>query len=300
MKTFSNRISIILFVMLALPGCAELRARSHARDGNRLYIEGDYEHAAKEYAVAEALLPTLSVITFNHGLACRQLMIPGAKTAENDAAVRCALDAFSRLQKSRPDDPRGKQLYLQTLFDADRFDELIAHYQSEAKKNPQNLEAINALIQIYSRREQWEESLQWTQRRGDVAQHDAEAQYSIGVFIWNRLFQKGGRGPRATYNPKPEANQTPPLPFEEGDIVGAERIRLADLGISYLEKALALRPTYREAMTYLNLLYRQRSYALFDQPDQWQAAVDQALEWQKKAKELGASNHNGTPNGAPN
>lgn len=293
MKLSSGRVFGIVFVTLALPSCAELGGRSHAREGNRHYIEGNYARAAKEYARAEELLPTLSVITFNHGLACRQMMIPGAKTPENEAATRCALEAFAKLKQTRPDDPRGEQLYLQTLFDADRYDDLVKHYQSELEKNPQNLEAINALIQISSRAERWDESLKWSQRRGEVASHDAEAQYSVGVFIWNRLFQKGGSGERASFNPKADPKQTPPA-FAEGEIVGEERVRLADLGISYLEKALALRPNYRDAMVYLNLLHRQKSLAFFAEPDKWQAALDQALTWQKRVQELGASPANTT------
>lgn len=294
MNFSSRRLFSLLCLVLALTGCAELRGRRHAREGNRLFLEGDYAKAAAEYSAAEQLLPSLNVITLNHGLACRQLMVPGAKGPAQEEAIRCALEAFSRLKKSQPADPRGEQLYLQTLFDAERFDDLVAHYQEQLKNAPQNLEAINALIQIYSRRERWDDALHWTQRRAEIAQRDAEAQYTVGVFIWNRLFQRGGHGERATYNPSGDVAATPPPPFNEGDIVGEERVRLADLGIAYLEKALALRPNYREAMTYLNLIYRQKSYAYFAQPEQWRINLEQAMAWQKKA--LAA---NGTSNNPP-
>jgi hypothetical protein len=61
--------------------------------------------------------------------------------------------------------------------------------------------------------------------------------------------------------------------------MGTRRIELSDLGIRYLERALGQRSKYHEAMTYLNLLYRQKSYAYFDDPDQWQKCVDKAVEW---------------------
>ncbi|HEY5958472.1 MAG TPA: hypothetical protein VIV60_18040 [Polyangiaceae bacterium] len=278
----------LVLLTLALCGCAELRGRRHAREGNRFYLEGNYAEAAKEYEAAERYLPTLSVITLNHGLACRQLMTPGAKTAANEAAVRCALEAFSRLKRLQPRDAKAEQLYLQTLFDADRFDELIAHYTAVLQANPAQLEAINALIQVYARRDDWAESLRWTIRRADVAQTDATAQYAVGVMIWNRLFQKGGNGEVATFDPRQLPKPSPPA-GAPGDITGEERARLAALGINYLNKALAIRPTYREAMTYLNLLYRQQSYAYFDQPDRWQAALNQALDWQRKATDLSRS-----------
>jgi len=44
-----------------------------------------------------------------------------------------------------------------------------------------------------------------------------------------------------------------------------------------------LRPHYPEAMTYLALLWRQKSFGLFADPPAGQAAVDRANDWQKKA-----------------
>ena len=38
-------------------------------------------------------------------------------------------------------------------------------------------------------------------------------------------------------------------------------------------------------MTYINLLYRQKSYAYFEYPEDWQKCVDQAVEWAGKSLE---------------
>jgi hypothetical protein len=53
--------------------------------------------------------------------------------------------------------------------------------------------------------------------------------------------------------------------------------------MAYLERALALRPRYPEAMTYASLVWRQKSFAFLTDPIAWQAAVDQADEWQRRA-----------------
>lgn len=218
-------------------------------------------------------------------------MVPGAKTPANDRFVQGALDSFMRLHEIAPNDTRADQLYVQTLFDADRFDVLAERYQRDLQANPNNLAAINGLVQVYSRWDRWEDALKWAMRRADVESHDAEAQYSVGVFIWNRLFQKGGSGDKASYDPRNEPKQPPP-PFGEGDIVGEQRIQLAEQGIRYLQRALAIRPSYREAMTYLNLLYRQKSFAFFDRPEDWKAAVDAAEKWRLDATKLEPA-HNG-------
>jgi tetratricopeptide (TPR) repeat protein len=267
---------------LTLSGCGEVRARYHARQGNRLFLQGNYEAALTEYGIAARLLPTLPVVALNQGLACRHLMLPGAQTPAAQQAVQCAIGAFNRFKQLRPDDGRGDQLLVQTLFDADRFETLAGLYQSQLRSQPNNLSAINGLVEVYSRWDKWPQALDFMVRRADLERSAPEVQYSVGVFIWNRLFQKGGSGDKAVFDPRTDP-KAPPPPFAADDIVGEERIRLADQGIAYLEKALSLRPNYDEAMAYLNLLYRQKSYAFFDQPDEFQASVEAANQWKQRA-----------------
>lgn len=278
------RCLTLLMALGLLSSCSELQARRHAREGNRLYREANYSAAVHEYNEAEQLHSGLAVVAFNKGLACRQLMIPGVRTAANDRAIDCALRSFAHFKKLSPEDPRGESLYMQTLFDAGRFETLASIYQRELKAHPRNPEAINGLIQVYSRWNRPDEALRWTIRRAELRPRDAEAQYAVGVFIYNLLFEKGGSPDKSSFDPRPEAaeQKMPPL-FTVGDIVGRERVRLAELGMSHLRRALAIRPNYHDAMTYLNLLYRQKSFAFFDRPLEWQASVDAAETWRKKA-----------------
>jgi hypothetical protein len=74
-----------------------------------------------------------------------------------------------------------------------------------------------------------------------------------------------------------------PPPVLAGDVTGKTRTDLADQAIAHLEKAIALRPHYADALTYLALVWRQKSFALFSEPAAWQQAVDRANEWQKRA-----------------
>ncbi len=284
------RPSVAVALLLAITGCSELQARHHARAGNGHYLSGDYAGAVREYEIAEQAYPEgLFVVQLNKGLACRQLMIPGAKGPEQDHAVDCALNSFKKMEELRPDDPRGDQLYVQTLFDADRFDTLIALYEGQLKNDANNMAAINSLINVHSRADHWSEALKWSMKRADIESHDAEAQYTVGVMIYNRLFQKGGAD-KAAYDPRPDPNFNPkkdppktPPPFTLGDLMGSERVRVADLGIQYMNKAIAIRPGYREAMGFMSLLYRQKAFGLFDKPTDWEVCVNTAEEWRGKA-----------------
>jgi tetratricopeptide (TPR) repeat protein len=272
-------------------GCSELQARHHARTGNGHYLSGDYAGAVREYEIAEQKYPAgLHVVELNKGLACRQMMAPGAKSPEQERAVTCALDAFTKMKELRPEDKRGEQLYVQTLFDADRFDTLIAMYERDVQKDPNDMAAINSLINVHSRADHWADALKWSMKRADLQPRDAEAQYTVGVMIYNRLFQKGGAD-KGTYDPRPDPNADPkappktPPPFTLGDLMGSERVRVSDLGIQYMTRALEIRPTYREAMGFMSLLYRQKSFAFLNDPVEWEKVVNQAEEWRKKANE---------------
>jgi tetratricopeptide (TPR) repeat protein len=268
-------------------GCSELRGRRKIREGNQLYREGRFGDAVAAYRVAERLIPGFWLLWLNEGLTCRQMMIPGAKSAENDDAVTCALNAFANMKRLRPADARGDQLYVQTLFDADRFSELAAMYQARLRANPGDRSALNELILTYTRWNRPQDALLWTERRAVVEPHNPEAQYSVGVLIWSQLFQNGGGPDMAAFDPRSgsdaAAAKIAPAPGL-GDILGNERVRLADLGIAYLTRALAERPKYRDAMVYLSLLYRQKSFAFFKDPTAWQACVDAAERWRHDAE----------------
>jgi len=271
-------------------GCSELQARHHARTGNGHFLSGDYPAAVREYEIAEQKYPQgLHVVELNKGLACRQMMVPGSKSPEQQRAVDCALNAFTKMKELRPEDPRGGQLYVQTLFDADRFDTLIAMYEGDLKKDPNDMAAINSLINVHSRADHWSEALKWSMKRADLQPKDAEAQYTVGVMIYNRLFQKGGAD-KAAYDPRPDPNVDPkkapaktPPPFTLGDLMGTERVRVADLGIQYMNRALEVRPSYREAMGFMSLLYRQKAFGYLDKPAEWEVCVNTAEEWRGKA-----------------
>jgi tetratricopeptide (TPR) repeat protein len=296
-----------LLLLLGAPllvGCNQVRGRRLIQKGNQLFHDGQYAEAIATFRQAEGYLPDAWQLWLNEGTTCRQMMVPGAKTPENEAAVKCALDAFTRMRALRPDDQRGPALYVQTLFDAERYDVLARMYRERAERNPSDEEAVNGLIQVYAR---WgghlDDALLWYQKKADLKAQDPEAQYAVGVYVWQQLFAKGGGADKAGYDPRIPPGQkkpaAPPPTFAGDDLVGQQRVDLADVGIKYLERAVQLRPAYSEAMAYLNLLYRQRSFALFDQPAEWQKSVDKAMQWRDKMAVAVGKSPQASPSNAP-
>lgn len=296
----------LLGLVFFATGCSELKARHHAREGNSLFLDGDYAGAVREYEIAEQTYPGLAVVALNKGLACRQMMAPGGTGPEQEKAVDCAIGAFTKMKELSPEDKRGDQLYIQTLFDGDRYDTLAKIYEKQLAADPKDLGAINGLISVHSRAEHFNEALKYTMMRADIDQTDAEEQYAVGVMIFQRLYQKGGADPeKAKFDPRPDPNAAPPkrkrrgrkaepaplkIPpaFTVGDIVGAERVRLSDLGLKYLERALEIRPNYKEAMAFMNLIYRQKSFAYLERPAEWEPLFNAANEWLAKATQAAA------------
>ncbi len=272
-------------LLLATIGCSELNARRIAREGNELYHAGNYAEAAASYEQSEGMYPGIPAVVFNHGLACRQLMLTGDSKQEKEKATDCALASFESLQKLETEDDRAQRLYIQTLFDADRYEQLAAMYSKRHQERPDDLEAVNALIQVYSRWDKWDDALEWMVRRAEMNAKSADAAYSVGVFIYDRLFNKGGAGDATRFDPRPDVEQTvlPPA-FAKDDVVDERRVALADKGIEWLKQALERRQKFENALVYLNLLYRQRALASLDDPEQWQKDVEQAEKWRTQAQ----------------
>jgi tetratricopeptide (TPR) repeat protein len=283
-------LCLVSSLAFANTGCSQVRGRRKIQQGNQFYRDGQYKEAHAAFEEAEQYVPDFWVLWLNKGYNCRQLIIPGAKTPESLNASKCALDSFKRLQELKPEDPRGELLYIQTLFDSDKFEELSKMYEERYQKNPRDIDNITGLIQVYTKWGKTDEALEWYTKKAEVQANDAEAQYAVGVFIWQQLQSHGGGQDKATFDPRPDPNNPKakkkvPPPWGVGDIVSQQRVDLADKGIEYLQKALNLRPKYFESMVYMNLLYRQRSFSLFDDPPEWQKSIDKAKEWMCKSIE---------------
>jgi tetratricopeptide (TPR) repeat protein len=284
-----SKVILYLAALVAAAGCNEVRGRRLVQEGNRNYRDGHYKEAIAVFERAEPFVPHLPQLWLNKGYTCRQILVPGSKTPETEAAAKCAKDALTKYRSLAPQDPRGEMLYVQTLFDNDEFEELSKMYLDRFQKNPRDVEAINSLIQVYSKWNKLEETLEWYDRKAELMSNDAEAQYAAGVFIYNQLFQKGGGPEKSSHDPRPDPNKPREVKvhpgFGFGDLVSQQRVDLADKAVKYLEKAVALSPKYHQAMTYANLVYRQKSFAYFEYPDDWQKSVNEAMKWYRRSLE---------------
>jgi tetratricopeptide (TPR) repeat protein len=273
--------------LASLGGCAELRGRKKIQDGNAAYKVGDFTLAIVRFNEAAAFVPEMPLLWLNRGYACREMIVPGAPATRNRPAALCALESFKRLRELAPDDPRGDRLYVQTLLDVGEYRTIERTFSLRHERNPNDLDVVLVMEQVFSKMGRWREALNFYRKAAALRPQDAEAQYAVGTFVWQTLQARGGGAPFAEYDPRPRPDRLPsPRPASgRDDIVGSERLALAREGIRYLDRALELRHRYPEALTYMGLLYRQESFALFDDADAWQRAVSQAVGCAARAAE---------------
>lgn len=264
-----------------------MRGRKKIQEGNAAYNAGDFALAVTRFNEASAFVPQMPLLWLNRGYACRELIVPGARPEVNRPAALCALDSFKKLRELAPTDARGDRLYVQTLLDAGEYKTIERTFSLRHERDPKDLDVVLVLQQVFQKTGRWREALDFYRKAAALRPHEAEAQYAVGTYIWQILRARGGGQAFSEYDPRPRPDHpAPPRPSAgPDDIVGAERLALAEEGIRYLGRAVELRPHYPDALTYMGLLYHQQSFALYDDVAAWERAVSQAAALAARAAE---------------
>jgi len=238
----------LLTVLGSTIGCAKLRARDQLVKGVEAFKAGHYEEAVNHFQNSIALDPNYESARLYLATAYSYQVVPNLDTPENLATAKKAMDGFN---------------------------EVLA-------KNPNDLDALRQIASIQRNIKQFDQAKATYQKIISLDPKDAEANYTIGVIDWTQAYKNavqilGDQGLQDDGNGNVKMNKATCAKIKEANT------QLVTEGMQYLERAVQIRPTYDDAMQYLNLNYRRK--ADLDCPNDADRKADLATadEWVQKA-----------------
>jgi tetratricopeptide (TPR) repeat protein len=216
-----------------------LKANYAAKQGNDFYRAQDFGKAVQWYRYSTYLNPDLPIAYLNAGLSYMALYKPGSRHPKDLHYSQQAIDNLKRYVAFDPDNEDAKNHLLTVFIQAERYDDAAAFFESEMKRRGSDPEVASRLAQIlgmiYSKKGDFESSLEWYKKRAEIEKDSPEALYTIGVLCWEKVYKQGTT-----------------LELDR-------RKELIEMGLDYLRRATELRENYFEAVSYVNLLFRQKA-----------------------------------------
>lgn len=308
MKMRSPVLAIAALVPV-LCGCAKLQSKIAFKDANKDYKEENYKKAIPNYEKAVKLDPSLAEGWFYLGSSHQALYRPGKEGAENKDHLDKAIEYFKKsLETNKAENERLKKVKLNTLaaltsiysddpyrnFDEankyaeqliqenpndpknlyakanlmekfGKIDEAESTYKRVTELNPNDPKACGALAAFYNKplwdgRSKFDQAIEVLERCAAMAPNDASGYQKLATFFWDKAYRD-------------------PLLNDE------QKEQYADKGLEMVDKALALKSDYFEAVIFKGLLYRVKANVAKN-PQLKQQYLDQALALQKQGLEM--------------
>lgn len=297
------RLALVVGLCATLAACGwvdKLKAQQAFKDANAAYKAQDFKRAAQHYEDALKLNPELTPAYFYLANSYDNQYKPArAGEAENDAMMTKALEnyqkavdvdpnaeikklalkymvaAYGAEKLNQPDqaepliqkmielDPKDVTNYfgLAKLYeDGGRYEDAEQMLTKAREMQPNSPDVIMQLAGYYNRQGDFDKTIEYLERRTELEPTNPEAFYTVSTFFWDKAYRD----------------------FRINDQQKAE---YAKLGLDAADKAIALNPTYMEAITYRGLLLRVLA-AVEKNADRQKALLKDAEAMQSKAMEI--------------
>jgi tetratricopeptide (TPR) repeat protein len=299
-------LAILMGLALSLVACGQvgkLQGKKAFKEANTFYQQQEYKKAADRYEEAVVADPELSVAYFYLGNSYDNLYKPSRKgEAENDAFLTKAIENYKKAAEKETD-PKMRRLALEFLVSAYGPDKVNDPTQAEPivqkmiELDPQETQNYFGLAKIYEDAGDYEKAEATLLKAKDAKPNDPNVYVQLASY-YNRQeeFDKTIEAltQRTTLEPNnPEAYYTISTYFwdkayRDFRLKDEEKKAFVVKGVEAVDKALALKGDYMEALTYKNLLLRLQANLEKDAAKQ-QLLIkeadklrDQALELKKK------------------
>ena len=227
-------------------GCQKLKSRDQLNQGVHAFQNAQYQEAVEHFKTAVELDPAFPTARLYLATAYMQQYIPGAESPENNQMATAAHDEFMKV------------------------------LDQDAK----NTVALASIASLYLNQKKWDDSQQWYEKLVSVDPNNADAYYSLGFIAWSKWYP-AYTGSRLDMGMK----QDDPGPFKDKKVkedLKTKWLPVINSGLQDLDKTLQINPEYEDAMSYENLLIRERA-DLLDSKEEYDAAIKTADNWMQKA-----------------
>jgi tetratricopeptide (TPR) repeat protein len=267
----TRRSWLVLTIVAAMvigPGCESFKERVLLKKGNELYAAQKYEEAIKQYDELVKLNPKSWDGNYLMAVSYLALYHPGSEHPKDKEYAEKGLAAFEstlELPAPSPDDrEKTEKFYLSFLNSTGDKDKAIAYLEKQLGTRPNDLTLINQIATLYQKAGNFTKALEYFEKRANMDPTNKETWYTLGVNCWARSYHGG-------------------LAVSQ-----EEREQVVDKGIEALNKALAIDPNYFDALSYINLIYREKAKALASVGKNAEAgqAYAKADEYQKQAIDI--------------
>jgi Tfp pilus assembly protein PilF len=227
-------------------GCTKLKARDQLNQGVHAFQGAQYQEAVEHFKTAVELDPAFPTARLYLATAYFQQYIPGAESPENTQMAKAAYDQFMK------------------VLDQDS----------------KNTVAMASVASLYLYQKKWDDAQQWYEKLVAVDPNNADAYYSLGFIAWSKWYP-------AYTNSRLDMGmkQDDPGPFKDKKVkedLKTKWLPTINAGLQSLDKTLQINPEYEDAMSYENLLIRERA-DLLDSKDEYEASIKTADNWMQKA-----------------
>lgn len=228
---FAAVCAVVLMAALTV-SCSKLKARDQLNKGVTAFRNAQFQAAITHFKNAIQLDPTLLNARLYLATAYLQLYVPGGESEDNGKIGQEAIAAYEDVLSHNPD-------------------------------SEQRVNALASIAQIYYNMKDFEKAKELQKRVLQIESNNPDPYNWIGQLDWAICYPRRMkvRKDLDIANPKDPSKPgiLPPLPEKARKELADENGPLVEEGIQALEKALELRPNDFTALSYLNLMYREKA-----------------------------------------
>ncbi len=222
-------LGLLAAAMLLATGCNRLKARDQLNKGVRAYKSAQFSVAAEHFKDAVRLDPSLITARLYLAITYQNQFVAGNPSPDNLRIGQQSVDVYNSILKMQPNNANAIAGIASIYYGMGKFETARKYYQEQIQRDP----------------------------------NDPVPYYTIGVIDWNESYRPrittrlkyGITNPQAPF----VARRAPRIIVRACKNLAATNLPIVNDGLQMLHKAMELRQNYVNAMTYVNLLYREKA-----------------------------------------